>query len=353
MNYLILIWQIACVLVLASLLWMITLILLRIIRTHRQSLYTKQRQQILEAMAQILWDEKGEAAIPDETLWKSPMVPEVFLEFVALVRGEERDRLIARMVRYRVDDEFRRLLRHRFRFVRHAAVEALAYFPGLPTAKAVDSLVERSANHDLRIAGIRTLVAVGAYPTVPDVMREFSKLNGSTRSLQSVLSKLALHRSRDILEYLGRPGVPDLERAALLSALGGSADYSVLGILEAALSSDVPLIRVAALDGLASLEHPDAAPAIASCLKDTDWSVRAGAVKTLCEISYDTYAAQVADLLSDPVWLVQFEAAQALADMGASGRELLEVSAISKGNESANRTAALALAELSAMEAVQ
>ena len=88
-------------------------------------------------------------------------------------------------------------------------------------------------------------------------------------------------------------------------------------------------------------------------LKDTDWSVRAGAVKTLCEISYDTYAAQVADLLSDRVWLVQFEAAQALADMGASGRELLEVSAISKGNESANRTAALALAELSAMEAVQ
>ncbi|WP_290482282.1 hypothetical protein, partial [Hyphomonas sp. UBA3601] len=68
---------------------------------------------------------------------------------------------------------------------------------------------------------------------------------------------------------------------------------------------------------------------------------------------HDTYAAQVADLLSDPVWLVQFEAAQALADMGASGRELLEVSAISKGNESANRTAALALAELSAMEAVQ
>ena len=139
----------------------------------------------------------------------------------------------------------------------------------------------------------------------------------------------------------------------MLSALGGSADYSVLGILEAALSSDVPLIRVAALDGLASLEHPDAAPAIASCLKDTDWSVRAGAVKALCEISHDTYAAQVADLLSDPVWLVQFEAAQALADMGASGRELLEVSAISKGNESANRTAALALAELSAMEAVQ
>ena len=353
MNYLVIIWQVAFVLIVLSLVWMATLVLLRIVRTQKKSYFSHLRQKITEAMAAILWDETGQAVIEDRSLWKSQMVPEVFLDFVALVRGEERDRLVRRLERNRVDDDMRRLLRHPRKFVRFAALEALAYFPGLPTAKSVDSLIERSLSPELRVAGMRTLVEIKSYPAVPDVMAEITKLNGGSRSLHAVLSKLALHRLRDVLAYLDRPDITDNERAALLRALGSSADYAVMDRLTYALEHGSAMIRAAALEGLARLEHPEAAPSIARCLKDNDWSVRAGAVRALREMSFDGYADDIAALLSDPAWMVQFEAAQALSQMGAIGRNLLEVSARAIGDEAASRTASLALAELSAAEALQ
>jgi HEAT repeat protein len=345
MNSLILIWQVACVLAGASLVWMLTLIVSRLIRTRRESIFQKRRDTITEAMSRILWDETGATVIDDKRLWKSQMVPEVFLGFVALVRGEERDRLIHRLIANDVDDQFRRLLHHRRKSVRFAAVEALAYFPGLSTAKSVDALIENTKAADIRIAGMRTLVSIGSYPLVPDVMAELSHPNASARRLQSVLSGLALHRLQDLLEYLQRSGITDTERAYLLESLGASADYSVLEILQTALQDEAPTIRAAALEGLADLAHPDAAPAIALCLRDSDWNVRAAAIRALRESAGYTYASEISALLSDPVWLVQFESAQALADMGPLGHNLLEFSA--RGlDERVSRTASLALAEL-------
>ena len=285
--------------------------------------FQRRRDTITDAMSRILWDETGAAVIDNKRLWKSQMVPEVFLGFVALVRGEERERLIDRLIGNDVDDQFRRLLHHRRKSVRFAAVEALAYFPGLSTARSVDALIENTKAADIRIAGMRTLVSIGSYPLVPDVMAELSHPNASARRLQSVLSGLALHRLQDLLEYLQRPGISDTERACLLEALGASTDYSVLATLQAALQDEAPTIRAAALEGLADLAHPDAAPAIALCLRDSE----------------------ISGLLSDPVWLVQFESAQALVDMGAPGRNLLESSARGP-DESVSRTASLALAEL-------
>ena len=301
MNSLILIWQVACFLAGASLIWMLTLIALRLIRTRREGIFQRRRDTITDAMSRILWDETGAAVIDNKRLWKS---------------------------------QFRRLLHHRRKSVRFAAVEALAYFPGLSTARSVDALIENTKAADIRIAGMRTLVSIGSYPLVPDVMAELSHPNASARRLQSVL-----------LEYLQRPGISDTERACLLEALGASTDYSVLATLQAALQDEAPTIRAAALEGLADLAHPDAAPAIALCLRDSDWNVRAAAIRALRESAGYAYASEISGLLSDPVWLVQFESAQALVDMGAPGRNLLESSARGP-DESVSRTASLALAEL-------
>jgi len=338
------IWATAVALGAGAVLWMSTLILLRLIHQRREARRAHDRRQLERAFVSILQTGEDRDGALTPYAGRARLMAEALLDFLSLVRGHDRDVVLSALMALDVPRTLRRRLSVGSLAGRRVCLEALAAFPGEDTAKALWAVAD-TGSPDMRLTALRSLhetrggvsfdhllfqLRMGALPTSP-LVGEFLRMLVAEDPVAAAqtLDSLSLSPPVEVL---------------LLDALGSAGEYAVLPILMRRAASPAAEVRAAAVSALGALNHPAAEPAIRTALGDDEWQVRASAAQAAGAIRLAGLADALAARLEDPVWRVRFLAAGALAKLGPEGRRRLEQAAISPINLG-SETAALALAE--------
>lgn len=345
MDRLLFIWFSALALAAAAVIWMTWLIVARLLRERAEARRTRNRAVIHQAFLDIMAGSGEAVGRLTRVRGRARTMAEALLEVMGLVRGAERERLVAALAAFQVDEVFRRRLFRGSAAGRIAAAEALAAFPGDETRTALQRALVRARDGELRAGLMRSLIEIGAPPELDQVLAGIGRAPTADSLLYlPLIARLVADNPRAGLRAFGDPEVAGEARAILAEALGSSGDYRVLEPLAAAARAPDVELRIAAIRGLSALGHPAAEPTIRAGLTDPFWVVRAASCEAAGRIGLRSTAPELAAQLQDPVWWVRFRAGEALAALGEAGRTRLHAIAAA-GDDLSRRTAAIVLAE--------
>ncbi len=345
MTLLALLWWGSLALAMAALAWMVGLVLARIGRERISRARDLDRRRLREVCLAIV-NGTGEAAADLRPFQhRARLMAEGLLEFGAIVRGAERERLIAAYGLMLADARFRDRLFVGSQAGRLAAAEALAFFPSDETERALNRVAGRALDAELTAAAVRSLVDLDRPPPLGRLLDDLEarNLNDSLVYLPVVRRLVALSPDEAMSRLDSSKTLPGA-RVLLADAVAATGDYRAVGPLQRAARADRSEIRMAAIRGLGLLAHPASIPSLTEALSDPDWEVRAAACEAVARTGATASVADLVDRLDDTVWWVRFQAAEALTRLGSSGLTAL-VKASSLSDDLPRRAASLALAE--------
>ncbi len=333
-------WLGSLLLTAAALAIMLGLILARLVTARR----TRRRERMRRLyVAQLL----GTAEMPES---RRPIADEFLtdlsMELARMVRGEDRDALLARAASLKVPERLRRRL-HRGRVqTRLGAAEALAHFEDEVSLGALrEALDDRSV--PVRLTAALALAQHDvALPVTVLVDRLGIGTTEHSRVGVELLREIGRHRPDEVASLLWQPDVAPGTRAAAAEALVAGARYDVVPLIaELAFSAPDDAEELPAyIDALGGLGHPAAAEAVLRELDSAQPRVRAAAAAASGAIGLMEASDRLVELVGDENWAVRFQAANALVKLGPAGRALLE--RIAAEDEGLRReTAATILAE--------
>lgn len=326
--------------------WMGGLIIARLFREKSQAQRHADRRTLSAAYLSIMNGSGVAKALLEPFQHRSRLMAETLLMVLGLVRGAERERLIAALVDAGVDQRFRARLTRGSRAGRLAAVEALAAFPSLQTRDRLRALHKGSNDAEMRITTVRALIDIGDRPRAQDLIANLIGRGDNDSLLYApVLQRLAIDAPDDALAAMVLPGLRAAARAVMVDAVGASGNYRALPTLSRMATAPDLVLRMAAVRALGMLGHPSSTDTIAIALQDEAWDVRAEAAEAAGKIGGSTLVPLLVTLMDDPVWWVRFRASDALARMGNRGVEALRLASDSPIDVT-RRSASLALAEL-------
>lgn len=345
MTLLAFLWWGSLALALGAVAWMFGLVLARLWRDRTGRARDLDRKRLREACLAIVSGagETAEGLRPFQH--RARLMAEGLLEFGAIVRGAERERLISAYELVGVDARFRERLFAGSRAGRLAAAEALALFPSDETERALYRVLDAPRDAELAAAAVRSLVELDRPPPLGRLLDDLEarKMTDSLIYVPIVRRLVALSPD-EAMSRLDSSATSPAARVLLADAVAVTGDYRAVALLQRAARADRLDIRIAAIRGLSLLSHPASIPTLTEALSDPDWEVRAAACEAMGRTGFNEGVADLAERLADTVWWVRFQAAEALSRLGPDGMEaLLHASRLSK--DLPRRAASLALAE--------
>ncbi len=326
----------------AALLIMVALIVGRWIGSGRQRARLAERQRLLP----LLLTSGGQDDALDRSKLSSNLLADLATELIQLVRGEDRNKLVAAAVRAGVPRRLLLRLRSRSSRVRVGAAEALAEFRFHETKDALVGAL-RDGNEDVRLAAAMSLAAMREAPSAEQLVESLG-IGRSESSLLTVglFEEIAAVRPEEIRALIEDPHSPGWVKAAAIDSLSASGDYSLVPIItRLAIEADPEAAELPRyLRSLGRFGHPAAARAVERGLHTEVPQVRAAACEAAGKIALVETAGRLAELLGDEDWWVRFRAGEALARLGEPGRALLAEVATS-GAAPAAQAARLTMAE--------
>jgi hypothetical protein len=158
-----------------ALVWMFTLIAARLVRERVERARAADQDEVRSLFLEIM---DGGADAPSRLQpygHRARLIAEALMEVIGLIRGAERDRLIAGLVGLGADERLRRRLTHGGRAGRIAAAEALSAFPGPNSAAALRAALAASRDADFRVAALNALLDLGGAPALADMVRDMQR----------------------------------------------------------------------------------------------------------------------------------------------------------------------------------
>lgn len=345
MNALLILWWTAIVMAAASIFWMTALIVGRWFRTRREARYAAERKVVDGALLALLQGDIADRRRLVPKLRGGQATAEALSEILGLVRGADRDRLLAALRGLSVDDVIRRQAERGRTAGRLLCIEALTAFPGEETESVLRRIAVTPGDSDCRLAAVRSLSDIGAELSIGGLL-DAMIYEGLTPSgpVVELLHRMAARWPQDLAVSLTRTDLTPAIRPLVVEALGGTGDYNMIPLLNELVADPDPEVRAAAIRALGALAHPAAGPALRQALTDEAWAVRALAADAVGRAALANLAPQLEVALADPIWWVRHRAAGALAKLGPEGLQRLK-DAAAGDNEVASNTASLALAE--------
>lgn len=329
----------------AALIWMFSLIFARVRRARRDARRDQNRRLIQGACLDIAAGAGDAVARLSPMRRRARLLAETLVEFLAIIRGVERERLISAFQAMAIDEVFRARLRRGSKAGRVASAEVLAAFPGRATIDALTDLLETSQDPELRVAAVKAMIDLDSPPPIQVLLDDIQRRGVSDSLLyQPLIRQLAAYDPDAALKALTDEALDPGALALVADAVAAAGDYrAITGLAQAARHADQAL-RVAAVAALGGLAHPEGAATVVRALDDGDWEVRAAACEAAARMNIPQAVPGLITGLGDAIWWVRFQAADALTRMGPIGIEGLRQAATSD-LDSVRRSAGLALAE--------
>ncbi len=247
----------------------------------------------------------------------------VIEDLARVVRGEDRDRLIALLPAIGAVDAHIAALRRGRQHERRIAADSLRYFTDPTVIAALKAaLVDRS--QPVRLAAARSLAEIGAVDTLSQILDALADSGTSITNLIYIVRKVAGKLAPDLRQVL-QNDAPELAKALAIDSLASIGDLNLvdlIGDLDRLESDD---LKVRALQALSDLGDPRAESAVTQGLADPAWPVRAAAAAGAGAIGIDRAIPSLTRLLADTQWLVRYRAAEALCRLGDRGIQILQI----------------------------
>lgn len=265
--------------------------------------------------------------------------------YLAQLRGEAAG-LLADVLRQRgAEDRILRKTHSPAGHRRARAAERLGLIASEPAERRLVELVTGDHSIEVRIVATRALGKTGSALAAQTLLRSLSRADPVPEGIVSAA----------LLE-LGPEAVPALREALAGQRAGGRRQRAmaanVLGLLDempawqgmvSNITSRDLEVRLSAVRALGRIGLPQAAQAIAACLRpEEDPALRAIAAGALGRIGAPQTAPALATCLGDPDYWVAHSAARALAELGSAGVAALTRAAGGPGRGAAHAREALA-----------
>lgn len=333
-------WAISLALSGLALAIMCGLIIARLVSGRRDRQSHLQRQKLLPLLLNEAADEELQLPGMEKALTK------ITIELIELVRGDDKERLVATATRLGVPKSLREQLRKGTTRARIMAAEMLSHFSDDYCTEALERALE-DRDPEVRLTAALSLVGSDRAPPLPVLIQKL-ELGTSEQSMLIVTLLNDLHRQRpdEVHALIEDAAISASLKAAAIEALASSGDYSLVpAITRLALqTSDEAPELPRYLRALGTLQHPAALPAIQKGLGSLTWWVRAAAAEAAGRIGLFETSYKLLDLLDDEDWWVSFRAAEALVRLGEPGLRLLQERSRC-GSPRARRAAQMTLAE--------
>lgn len=338
-------WWASLVMAALALIWMSGLVLARVFRARSDARRELDRVSVRAACLDIVQGSGDATSRLRPFQRRARLMSETLLEFLAIVRGGEREALVSAYRSLNIDDRMRARLSRGSKPGRAAAAEAIAAFPGSETIAALERLVREHCDAEIRIAGVKSLIDLDAPPALRDLLSDMRNRGvGDSLLYLPVVQRITKLDPDQALEVFVDATVDPTARALMAAALGQSGDYrAVLPLCEASADPDRAL-RISAIRALGILAHPAASDAIIRALDDPEWEVRSVACEAAGRIGLTAALPALVMRLTDAVWWVRFQAADAMTGMGRKGIASLRL-ATAADLDVVRRAASMALAE--------
>lgn len=340
-------WELSLALTGISLLVMMGLIVARLVSERRSRLSAVRRAVLIPRLL------SGDVDVTEPVFRNDPQTPELLIELITMVRGEDRERFVTLAYELGIPDRLVRHLRTGAARLRVTSAEALAYFPDEKVTDALDRALE-DLNRDVRLTAALALADSGRAPPIRFLIERLS-LGRKENSLLLVtlLQRLVEDRTDEVEGLLDDVHVPEAVKAAAIEAFAASGSFHLApAINRLAISADPQNEETARyLRALGTLRHPAGTPAVLHHLQATTWWVRAAAAEAAGRIAVTQAVPILAQLLADPEWWVRFRAGEALAQLGKPGLVALR-QATTNMPEPGRSAAQLTLAELGLSPAI-
>jgi HEAT repeat protein len=251
------------------------------------------------------------------------------IEYLSLLRGEQRERLTVLADRAGLVQKFFWRLGSRNRWRKAQAAESLGYFGGPEAARPVASLLSYQ-DETGRAGAARALARIGTPEAAEDLARTLNDPSELTRlRMAENLERLGAVATEPLIETLqtGNPKARVLAARVLGNLRTAEARPALRETLAGAREDDVPVDLVArATLALGRIGDPDDVPEILAASESEHWPVRAQAANALEAIGDVVAIPALRRLTVDEEWWVRLNASRALSRMGPAGeRALVEV----------------------------
>jgi HEAT repeat protein len=333
-------WRLSLVLCVIALLILAAIVTVRLVTRERAERRERERRRVTPVLLGV---HSQVPALPRAALERETAA-RLALEMAELVRGTDRDALLANAESLRIPDVLHRQSLSRSPQERLLAAEALAMFPS--GRKRVHAML-RDRNADVRLGAALALAQHQAAPPAAELVRALH-LGSRERSLlmTSLMRDLVESDPGSVEQLLADPRLPDAARLAALDALASSGRVEHAPLMAAMAGEEGHESNLLARihHALGRIGHPSGHDAILRGLAHPSWEVRAAAAQAAGASALTAACDRLGTLLDDDVWWVRFRATEALWRLGAQGHNVLEQVA-ARGSERAAEVARLTLDE--------
>lgn len=340
MTTLVALWQFSLALSAAALVALALILLARLVAERRDTHRADERRRITP----MLLGPKLVGPQPPRSRLAREAAARVALELAEMVRGPDREALLANADALRIPHALWQSSVSRTPQERLLAAEALAMFEA--GRRRVRQML-KDRNPDVRLGAALALAQHNAAPPVAELV---SILGLGTRERSLLIASLM----RDLVDFdpqgvealIGDAALPDLVRLAAVDALAasGRAEHAPLVVRMAQSGIEDADLLPRVHHALGRIGHPAGHAAIRAGLGHSDWPVRAAAAQAAGNSAFAGAADALGALLGDEIWWVRFRAGEALWRLGPAGHSVLEAMA-GEGTGPAGEAARLTLAE--------
>ena len=315
-------WDFSLLLCAVALLTVAALLLARAVSGSSARQREEVRRRLLPAML------RGDAVTTDTRLSRK-VAAILTLELAELVRGSDREALIASARSAGAIRELRRGLRSRAPQNRLVAAEALALFP--ECAEDLNRLVSTDPNRAVRLGAALALAQEGNAPAAGQLVRSLGIGTAENSllvvSLMRDLVKADPHAIEALLYDLE---LSDTAKLAATDALAesGAVDHAPLVAWMAEAAGEDSDLQPRIFRALGRLGHPAGHDAIMAGMVSPVWQVRAAAAEAAGRSRLKRAVDRLSELLDDDEWWVRFRAGEALSRLGGAGRLMLQRTAL-------------------------
>lgn len=338
LTTLVALWNFSLALCGVALLALLALLIGRAISGARTNRRAEERRRLSRLLL-----EGGDIDRPDSALARTEAV-RLTIELTELVRGSDREALLANAERLGVVEVLRKRLKSRTPQDRLMASEALAMFPG--EAEAVTAMLD-DRNPDVRLGAALALAQNHVAPPAAELVRKLG-LGTTERSLLvvSLMRDLVESDPEGVEAMLYDSALPDSAKLAATDALAasGRVEHAPLVAWMADAATEDSALQPRIYRALGRIGHPGGHAAIRRGLDSPWWQARAAAAEAAGKSGMVAACDKLGELLGDPEWWVRFRAGEALSYLGRSGRNALHY-ALEDGSDLAREAAKQTLAE--------